>query len=239
MLIDKEKCVNCGLCISRCPLSAIKKDESGQVDINWDECVECNICLISNVCKRGAIYQQELVWPRIARHWMSCVQAVYIGGDGPGRGTCEAKTNDVTGRYKEGTTGIAMEFGRPNIGVYIYDIEKAAQRLSKLGYIEYEPVNPVTMMMSDPKTGTFKDELLRERILSGILEFTVPTEKLEETLECIKEISKDIHTVFSLDLFGKLTKDGVIPHLEICNKMGIEVYPNGKNNVGLGKPYIE
>ena len=189
MLINKDLCTNCGLCINRCPISAIKRDEDGQVNINFDECVECNICLISKVCKRNAIYQQELKWPRIVRHWMSCAQAVFVDSEGPGRGTHEGKTNDVTGRYGEGVIGVGMEFGRPNVGAYIFDIEKASQRLAKLGYVVFERRNPVTMMMADPKTGTFKEELLRERILSGILEFVVPTEKLEETLLCIEEIA--------------------------------------------------
>lgn len=239
MLINKEKCVNCGMCIPRCPMSAIRRDENKKVYIDFDECVECNLCLISKVCKKDAIYQQELKWPRIAAHWMSCVQATFIGGDGPGRGTCEAKTNDVTGRYPEGTIGFAMEFGRPNMGVRIFEIERAAQALAKLGYIKFEPVNPVTMMMSDPATGRFKEELLTLKILSGILEFEVPEEKADEVMDVIEDISKDMHSVFSLGLFGKILPDGTIPQIELCKRRGIPYYPNGKNNVGMGKPYID
>ena len=240
MLIDKEKCVDCGLCIERCPVNAIKRDEEGKIYIDRDECVECTICHISGACKKNALIVEgeDLPWPRIVRYWMSCAQAVFKGSEGPGRGTHECKTNDVTGRYGPGVIGVGMEFGRPNVGAYIFDIEKASQRLAKLGYIEYERRNPVTMMMSDPKTGTFKDELLRERILSGILEFVVPEEKFEETLECIQEIATEIHTVFSLTIFSKVRPDGTVPQIEICKKMGIPVRPNSKNNVGLGRPYI-
>lgn len=237
MIINKNLCVNCGVCLSRCPVHAIKAADNGEVYIDWDECVECNTCTKSKVCKEGAIYQQDLSWPRIVRYWMSDEQGKYIGADGPGRGTMEAKTNDVTNRYPDGVVGFALEFGRPNVGVYIFDIEKAAQMLAKLSYIVFEPRNPVTMMMEDPKTGTFKEELLRERILSGILEFVVPIEKIEEVITIIKDVSKDIHTVFSLGIFSKLLQDGTIPHLEICSKLGLVAAQNGKNNVGLGRPY--
>ena len=240
MIIDKSKCVNCGLCMERCPVSAIKRDAENKVYIDRDECVECTICAISGACKKGALIVEgeNLPWPRKARYWMSCAQAVFQGSEGPGRGTHECKTNDVTGRYGNGVIGVGMEFGRPNAGAYIFDIEKASQRLSKLGYIELERRNPVTMMMADPKTGTFKDELMRERILSGILEFVVPEDKFEETLKVIEEIAGDIHTVFSLTIFAKIRPDGTIPQKEICDKMGIKMRPNSKNNVGLGRPYI-
>lgn len=239
LLINKELCVNCGMCISRCPVNAIKKKDNGEVYIDWDQCVECNTCTKSKVCKKNAIYQQELTWPRIVRYWMSDEQGQYQGADGPGRGTMEAKTNDVTGRYPDGIVGFALEFGRPGIGARIFDIEKVAQRLARLPYIHYEPANPVTMMMEDAATGRFKEDLLCERILSGILEFEVPIDKVEEVVTYIKDCAKDIHTVFSLGMFSKVKPDGTIPHVAICKKLGLEMAPNGKNNVGLGRPYCD
>ena len=56
MKINKELCVNCGMCINRCPVSAIRKVDK-VVDIDFDACVECGVCLRSNVCKKKAIYQ--------------------------------------------------------------------------------------------------------------------------------------------------------------------------------------
>jgi len=132
MLIDKSKCINCGMCLSRCPVRAIYRDENNQVRINQDECVECNVCWKAGICKREALVRPELSWPRIVRYWMSDEQGQYQGSDGPGRGTMEAKTNDVTGRYPQGIIGFALEFGRPGVGTRIFDIEKMAQRLAKL-----------------------------------------------------------------------------------------------------------
>jgi len=237
MLIDKSKCVDCGMCMTRCPARAIRRDENRKVYIDQDECVECNTCFKSGVCKKGALTKPDLKWPRIVRYWMSDEQGQYQGADGPGRGTMEAKTNDVTGRYPDGIVGFALEFGRPGIGTRIFDIEKMAQRLAKLPYVHFEKSNPVTMMMEDPETGTFKEELLCEKILSGILEFEVPLEKCEEVLPIIIEVSKEIHTVFSFGMFSKLAPDGTVPHEAVCRKFGIELRPNGKNNVGLGRPY--
>ena len=54
MRINKDLCVNCGMCMNRCPVSAIKKTDK-VVDIDFDECVECGVCLRSNVCPKKAI----------------------------------------------------------------------------------------------------------------------------------------------------------------------------------------
>lgn len=237
MLIDKSLCVNCGRCISRCPVRAIRRDKDNNVYIDWGECVECNTCTKSKVCPKNAIYQQELTWPRIVRYWMSDEQGKFIGADGPGRGTEEAKTNDVTGRYPPGVIGFALEFGRPGIGARIYDIEKMAQRLARLDCVDFEPRNPVTMMMEDPKRGRFKEELLNEKILSGILECVVPEDRAAEVIGVIADTSPDLHTVFSFGMFSRIDENGEAAHVRIARQLGLTVSPNGKNNVGLGKPY--
>ena len=131
MKIDAEKCVGCLQCLPYCPVQAIKRPGSGvprAAFIDQDECVECGVCLRSNVCRQNAIYWQDLEWPRSIRQAFSAVLVGYdalekagIHGyratsSGGGRGTSEMKTNDVTGRYREGEVGIGAELGRPGSG---------------------------------------------------------------------------------------------------------------------------
>ena len=52
MLIDKTKCVNCGQCIPYCPMACIQKKD-GIVQIDLDECVECEACLVENSLANG------------------------------------------------------------------------------------------------------------------------------------------------------------------------------------------
>ena len=165
MRINKDLCVNCGMCMNRCPVSAIKKTDK-VVDIDFDECVECGVCLRSNVCPKKAIYQQPLEYPRSVRSLMSDVLTIAPESGISGRGTEEMKTNEVTGRFPDGTVGIAVELGRPCYGARLYDAEKIAMAVAAEG-VEFEACNPVTTMMSDPKTGKFKEELLNEN--TGLL----------------------------------------------------------------------
>lgn len=236
MQINKDLCVNCGLCINRCPVSAIKK-ENKIVNIDLDECVECGVCLRAKVCPKKAIYQQELKYPRSVRSLMSDVLTIAPESGISGRGTEEMKTNEVTARFKDGEIGIAAELGRPCYGARLRDAEKIAMAVAKVG-VHFEPCNPVTSMMADPKTGKFKDELLNEKVLSAIVEMTVPYERAEEVLTAIYETAKELNSFMSLDICSKADKNGNLPHLEIVKKMGVWCSPNGKTNVGLGRPLV-
>lgn len=234
MKINKDLCINCGKCINRCPVEAIKKVDKVVV-MDFDDCVECGVCKRANVCPTNAIYQQELVYPRTVRSIMSDVLTIAEESQISGRGTEEMKTNEVTGRFQDGWVGIAIELGRPGVATYMYDVEKVAMAVAKEG-VEFEKQNPITSMMADQTTGKFKDGLLNERVLSAIIEFPVRIEKAKEVLQKIVEVSKEISTVFSLDIATKVAADGTVPHVAIVEEMGLWISPNAKTNVGLGRP---
>jgi len=155
------------------------------------------------------------------------------------RGTSEMKTNDRTGRFKEGEVGIACELGRPGIGFCFRDLEKVAMALANIG-VEFEPENPASVLL-DLKSGKIKkefEEIRDERALSAIIECKAPIERTPEIYTTIKEVAKEIDTVFSLDLINKCS-DGR-PHLKkILDDSNIPVRINGKTNIGLGRPLVE
>ena len=47
-----DKCTNCGVCESECPVSAISEKGNIRV-INADDCTECGLC--ASVCPSDAI----------------------------------------------------------------------------------------------------------------------------------------------------------------------------------------
>jgi len=108
-------------------MRAIAYDENKDtVEINFDECVECGVCRYSDVCPTDALTQQEMEYPRILRSQFSNPLVSHPGTGVPGRGTEEMKTNDVTGRFKRGMAGVAIEMGRPGIGTRLYYVKKVA-----------------------------------------------------------------------------------------------------------------
>ncbi|MHA1632631.1 MAG: DUF362 domain-containing protein [Candidatus Freyarchaeota archaeon] len=235
MKVDPEKCTGCWRCIPYCPVGAIKEGDDVAF-IDQDECVECGVCLRSGACKAGALYQPELTWPRILRSQFSDPLAVHPKTKIAGRGTEEMKTNDVTGRFKEGEVGIAVEMGRPGIGSSFRDLEKVAMAIAKVG-VEFEPSNPVTFLL-DTKTGKLKyPEVADERVLSAIIECKTTEDKAVDVLKALKEAAGEIDSVFSVCVISKC-KDGKIPIKPIIEKEGFIPRINGKTCIGLGRPLI-
>jgi len=232
-------------------VSAIKKGSPGIHHKAWvsqEECVECGVCLRSGACGSDALYWPELEWPRSIRQAFSAVLVGYgaleragIHGyrrpdTSGGRGTAEMKTNDVTGRYRDGEVGIAAELGRPCQGFHFRDMEKVTTAMAGLG-AEFEPENPLTVLL-DPETGRIRyREILNERAMSAIVEMKVGQERAIEVIEVLREVAKEIDTVFTVDIINKC-RDGAIPVKPVLEEAGIRVRINGKVNVGLGRPLV-
>lgn len=236
MKIDPEKCSNCGICQPYCTVGAIVESKKREVhEMVQDECVECGVCLRAAVCPTDAIFQQELAWPRTVRQEFSNPLIRHPSTGIGGRGTEEMKTNDATNRFRAGFAGIGLEFGRPSVGTRFSDVQTMAQALAPLG-VQFETQNPVTALMIDKGKGLLKPEVLNEKVLSAIIEFIIPLEKLEEVLRKIKEVAPKLKTVVTMEMISRVGDDGAIPTLPIAKKVGFTPRPNTKTNVGLGRP---
>ena len=233
MIIDQDLCIGCGQCVPYCPVSAISLEDQAEIDL--DECVECGNCQRMADCPVDAVLQQELEWPRTVRSILSDPLTIAVESGISGRGTEEMKTNEVTGRFKRGEVGCGLEIGRPILGARLYDVEKVARAVAALG-ITFEKINPTTSLMEDAATGKFKEDVLNEKVLSAILEFSIPTSKLPELFEALKKAASEIETVFSACLATRVEADGSVPAVKYLNENKIWFAPNGKTNAGLGRP---
>lgn len=240
MLIDKQKCSGCGVCVPYCPFAAISLIDDVAV-IDQDLCVECGNCIRPRVvrCPKKAIFEpieQIKGTTREIRRFFSDPATTHGVTGVPGRGTEEVKTNDVTGRTCRGEVGIAIEMGRPCLGTTYAEVEKVTMALAKLGIV-YEECNPLTHLLADMSTGTFKEEYKNETVLSAIVEFGAKIEDTEKILAVIKDVAQELDTVFSLDLICCFEEDGSIPVLPTLQKLGMNPRQNAKVNLGMGRPY--
>ncbi len=264
MNINPQKCVACGNCTYVCPMGAIYIDRtSHRAAINRDECVECYACFNGlsqehlnptfvrtvrkifqtmrlrfdpepDVCPTAAFEPDELAWPRIVRRAFSDPRVPHESTGVHGRGTEEVKTNDVSGRVQPGEVGFTIEFGRPGVGVRFRDIQKMCTALAQAG-VAFEKKNPVTSLMSDVATGTIREDILDEKVLSAIVEIKVPVARAEEIVRLVWDVEKQIQTVVALGVGVRCDQQGeenvVAPILE---KLGYTLQ-RAKTNIGLGR----
>jgi ferredoxin len=267
MEIDKDKCIGCGNCHPVCTMGAIYLDADGKSTVNQNECVECSTCykflnsegrrpwfakavrkVLSfarlgylaepDVCPTGALSPPTLEWPRVVRAFFSDPTVAHPSTGLGGRGTEEIKTNDVTGRIKKGEVGLVVELGRPGIGAYFHEIEKVAIALARLRPV-FEKENPVTQLIEDPETGKMKTEVLNEKVLSAIIEIKIDEERIPEFIEALRRVEGEIDTTMMVGIASRCLPDGTVPHEKWLAEIGLESSPNGKTNLGLGRPLFK
>jgi len=231
--------------------------------VNLDECVECYACVNGlsqehlnptmvrlarsllkmmrirfdpepDVCPTAAFEPEQLIWPRVVRRAFSDPRVPHESTGIEGRGTEEVKTNDISGRVKQGEVGFTIELGRPGVGVWMREIQEMAWALARAN-VSFEKKNPVTSLMSDVATGTLREDVLNEKLMSAIIEIKVPVERTEEIIRIVHDVEKRIDTVVALGVGVRCDSDGedrvVAPILE---RLGYSL-ERAKTNTGLGK----
>jgi NAD-dependent dihydropyrimidine dehydrogenase PreA subunit len=229
-----DTCIGCGSCVPYCPMEAISLGPE-RAEIDQDECVECNACLRSDVCPTDSLIKPELKWPRSVRRAFSDPAPQHGLTGIPGRGTEEMKTNDVTGRYRVGEAGFVLDVGRPGVGTRLRVVEKIYKRLVNLN-VHFEEQNPLRSLLKDKNESGFKEEVLDEKVLSIIIEFSVPSSRLLEVLDELRRVAAEIDTVFSVGLIDKVSDDGSTENYEQAKKLGYHPSINAKVNIGVGRP---
>ncbi len=266
MTIDPSRCVACGNCVPICPVGAIAIDPvSGRARVNQDECVECHACYRGmskehlwpplvrgirrvaralrfrfdpepDVCPTDALTPEPLAWPRVVRRAFSDPQVPHESTGIHGRGTAEVKTNDVTGRVKEGEAGFVIEFGRPGVGARFREIQEMTRALASLG-VEFETRNPVTSLMADREQGLIREDILGEKVLSAIVEVKTGLEQVPLVLRTVREVSRRLDTVVAVGVSTRCDGGGQDPLQAILEAEGYPAY-RGKTNLGLGRPTV-
>ncbi|UCD56322.1 MAG: hypothetical protein JSV16_10840, partial [Candidatus Hydrogenedentota bacterium] len=189
----------------------------------------------ADACPTGALVPPDLEWPRLLRRAFSDPTITHDSTGMAGRGTEEIKTNDITGRIGPGEAGIVIDLGRPGTGVFFSDIDKVTRALAPLS-IKFEPENPLTALMTDVQKGCLREDILKEKALSAIIELKANLPELPAVLRTVDEVASKLDTVVSVGVSSRCAADGSIPHERVCAEARYTLSPNGKTNLGLGRP---
>jgi hypothetical protein len=133
-----------------------------------------------------------------------------------------------------GEVGFTIEFGRPGAGVWFRDIQTVCWALAKAG-VSFENKNQITSLMSDVATGTIREDVMGEKLMSAIVEIKVPVARTEEIIRLVWDIEKQVDTVVALGVGTRCDETGedevVAPILE---RLGYKL-ERAKTNIGLGR----
>jgi len=264
MKINQDKCIGCGNCTYVCPMGAIfVNPRTGRSTINRDECVECYACynglsaeslppgiarftrkffhLLAlrfepepDICPTSAFEPDELAWPRVVRRAFSDPRVPHESTGVIGRGTEEVKTNELTNRIKLGEVGITIEFGRPGVGARFREIQEMSRALARAG-VSFEKNNPVATLMTDTATGDIREDILDEKVLSAILEISIPADWMEEVIRIVQGVEKRINTTVILGIAVRCDEKGEESvAAPILKSLGYNPV-RAKTNLGLGR----
>jgi hypothetical protein len=132
---------------------------------------------------------------------------------------------------KNGEAGFVVEFGRPGVGARFGDIQRVTIALAQLG-VEFEENNPVASLMSDRSHGLIREDILKEKILSAIVEIKAPVERVPAVLQTIRDLAREVDTVISIGVSTRCDAAGNDVLGEILEQQGYPAY-RGKTNLGL------
>jgi len=240
VIVDKDLCTGCGTCVPYCTVKAISLgDGSAQVDTH--KCTDCYVCIRNRVCPVEALSKGSLpTFYDQYRHLLSDPTETTADTGVPGRGTEEAKTNDVTGRVRRGEIGFAIDMGRPGIGVLMSDVEKVARAVTAAGLrLEPASTSPLGKVLADLNTGEMQPGARDLHLLSVIIEGKCPETQARAVLQALQKVAGEILSVFSLGLIMRPDGEGKFTGLKILDELGIPRPYRGKVNIGLGRPLAE
>lgn len=64
-------------------------------------------------------------------------------------------------------------------------------------------------------------------------------EKAPQVLKALDRVAREVDTVISVNIGSMLEPDGSLPADKVAREAGFEIRPNGKSNLGLGRPLAE
>jgi hypothetical protein len=142
------------------------------------------------------------------------------------------KIGDVTGHFRRGYAQLVVELGRPGVGARFRDLQNLVQAMAQAGY-PYSGGRSINQVMADPAAGAVKPEVLDEKASRIAVSYTVPLSRVAAAWEAIQKAAAGLDTVVTVGLVRRAADDWTPV------QAGLTVYPNGKTNLGLGRPQAE
>ncbi len=228
-----EHCTGCLACLPYCPQGAIKSDaarEQQRAFIDGKTCVECGVCLDTDICPAGAFEESQGEMSLVKKQFGRLV-ASFTGGEKAGRsggGGFDVKRNDVTRSISPGIAAVRLEINRPVGGATLGDIEAMRIFLVNAGW-KPDVGGRYRHLLEKGLTPA----ILAQRVLTAYFEVKLPPEEVGRLIGDARAYLEKTPLWASVNV--ACLGETYPLFLEALAACGVEADPVAKFNLGLGR----
>ena len=223
-----DTCTGCEACLPYCTQGAIFMNEEEQAAVNRDLCVECGVCIDSDICPVSAFEEDHDDIAEFKRPYGRLLTKHVAPKDVVTADGYDVKTDDVTGEIPNTKVVIRLEINRPRGGLKFGDVGKMRSELEKLGWHS----GIISRSRSLRESG-FADKAADQRILTCHLELVIDPKEVPGVVNGVTAYVADQDLWVSINVAGVAETIG---HTEkILQNSGIGMEAVAKVNLGLGR----
>ena len=112
-----ETCTGCEECLPYCPQGAIFMTEVACAAVNRDLCVECGVCIDTDICPVSAFEEDPHEMATFKRPFGRLLSKHLDPENVVKESGCDVKTNDVTAKIPGNKVVMRLELNRPGGGL--------------------------------------------------------------------------------------------------------------------------
>jgi NAD-dependent dihydropyrimidine dehydrogenase PreA subunit len=173
-----QTCTGCEACLPYCPQGAISMTEEMQAAVNRDLCVECGVCIDTDICPVSAFEEDQDETAKYKRSFGRLLSKHLDLRDVVTDSPYDVKTNDVTGKIPESRVVMRLELNRPGGGLTFRDAKQMGAEMQRLGW------NPdISSRSLNIDEDRLTDRALDQRILTCHLEMVLDPEKVPDAVK--------------------------------------------------------
>lgn len=223
-----DSCIGCKECLPYCTQGAIFMAEEEQAAINRDLCVECGVCIDTDICPVSAFEEDADEIAKFKKPFGRLLskhldESSVKKGEG-----YDVKTNDVTGIIPKNKVAMRLELNRPRGGLRFGDAEQLKDEMERLGW-DFEFSSRSRGDLEADRLGT----VANQRILTCHLEFVLDPEDIPKVVnEAVRFITERGFWV-SINVAG--LADTIDHTQKVLKAADLKIEPVAKVNLGMGR----
>ena len=223
-----DACTGCEACLPYCTQGAIFMNEEARAAVNRELCVECGVCIDSDICPVSAFEEDHDELAEFKRPFGRLLAKHVTPKDVVSADGYDVKTDDVTGEIPKTKVVMRFEINRPRGGFKFGDVEKMRSELERLGW---RP--DVTSRSRSLRESGFADKAADQRILSCYLELVIDPQEIPDVVNGVTAFLADQELWVSINVAGVAETIGRTE--KILQHSGIGMEAVAKVNLGLGR----